>query len=102
MTLPGNGTIPAPYGKRKQLAKKAGIAIMNLVKENIKPRDILTEKAFKNAIALDMAIGGSSNTTLHLLAIANEAKIDLSLDEFDRISKLVPHITKLSPAASTT
>lgn len=98
MTLPGNGTIPAPYGKRKQLAKKAGIAIMNLVKENIKPRDILTEKAFKNAIALDMAIGGSSNTTLHLLAIANEAKIDLSLDEFDRISKLVPHITKLSPA----
>lgn len=98
MTLPGNGTIPAPYGKRKQLAKKAGIAIMNLVKENIKPRDILTEKAFKNAIALDMAIGGSSNTTLHLLAIANEAKVDLSLDEFDRISKLVPHITKLSPA----
>ncbi|MCY6369084.1 dihydroxy-acid dehydratase [Clostridium ganghwense] len=98
MALPGNGTIPAPYGRRKQLAKQAGISIMNLVKENIKPRDILTEKAFKNAIALDMAIGGSSNTTLHLLAIANEAKINLDLDEFDRISKIVPHITKLSPA----
>ncbi|MCY6356554.1 dihydroxy-acid dehydratase [Clostridium sp. ZS2-4] len=98
MALPGNGTIPAPYGRRKQLAKQAGIAIMNLVKENIKPRDILTEKAFQNAIALDMAIGGSSNTTLHLLAIANEARVNLDLEEFDRISKIVPHISKLSPA----
>lgn len=100
MTLPGNGTIPAPYGKRRQLAKQAGISIMNLVKENIKPRDILTEKAFKNAIALDMAIGGSSNTTLHLLAIANEARVNLDLEEFDRISKIVPHISKLSPAGT--
>lgn len=100
IALPGNGTIPAPYGRRKQLAKRAGIAIMNLVKQNIKSRDILTEKAFKNAIALDMAIGGSSNTTLHLLAIAKEAKIDLKLEDFDKISRLVPHITKLSPAGA--
>lgn len=98
MALPGNGTIPAPYGKRKQLAKKAGIKVVELIKNNIRPRDILTSKAFKNAIALDMAIGGSSNTTLHLLAIANEAKIKLNLDEFDSISKRIPNITKLSPS----
>jgi dihydroxy-acid dehydratase len=98
MALPGNGTIPAPYGRRKQLAKLAGMKIMDLVKNNVRPRDILTEDAFKNAIALDMAIGGSSNTTLHLLAIANESKVELSLDEFDRISKIVPNITKLSPS----
>lgn len=98
MALPGNGTIPAPYGSRKQLAKRAGMKIVELIKSNIKPRDILTLKAFKNAVALDMAIGGSSNTTLHLLAIANEAKVDLDLNEFDAISRKVPNITKLSPA----
>jgi dihydroxy-acid dehydratase len=98
MALPGNGTVPAPYGRRKQLGKLAGIKIMELIKNNLKPRDILTLDAFQNAIALDMAIGGSSNTTLHLLAIANEAKVDLSLDEFDRISKIVPNITKLRPS----
>jgi dihydroxy-acid dehydratase len=98
MALPGNGTIPAPYGKRRQLAKKAGMQIMELIKLGIKPRDILTLNAFKNAIALDMAIGGSSNTTLHLLAIAREAGVELTLEEFDSISKSVPNITKLSPA----
>lgn len=98
MALPGNGTIPAPYGRRKQLAKRAGIQIMELVKRNIKPRDILTLNAFRNAIALDMAIGGSSNTTLHLLSIASEAGVELSLDEFDAISKKVPNLTKLSPS----
>lgn len=98
LALPGNGTIPAPYGKRMQLAKMAGMRAVELVKENLCPRDILTLDAFKNAITLDMAIGGSSNTALHLLAIANEAEINLSLDEFDRISRVVPHITKLSPA----
>lgn len=98
MALPGNGTIPAPFGSRKQLAKRAGMQIVELIKRNIRPRDILTLKSFKNAISLDMAIGGSSNTTLHLLAIANEAKIDLNLKEFDAISREVPNIAKLSPA----
>lgn len=98
IALPGNGTIPAPYGARRALAKKAGIEIMNLVKKDIKPRDILTTKAFQNAIALDMAIGGSSNTVLHLLAIANQAGIDLDLEEFDRISGKTPHLCKLNPS----
>lgn len=98
MALPGNGTIPAPYGKRRQLAKKAGMKIVELVKNNIRPRDILTLKAFKNAVAVDMAIGGSSNTTLHLLAIAAEAKVELNLEHFDLISRKVPNIAKLSPS----
>lgn len=102
MALPGNGTIPAPYGKRKQLAKRAGIQIMDLVKKDIKPRDILTLNSFKNAIALDMAIGGSTNTTLHLMAIANEAKVKLCLEDFDKISKLIPNICKLSPSGMHT
>jgi len=102
MALPGNGTIPAPYGRRKQLAKRAGIQIMDLVKKQIKPRDILTLKTFKNAITLDMAIGGSTNTTLHLMAIAHEAKVKLSLTDFDEISKLVPNICKLSPSGNHT
>ncbi|KGM96823.1 dihydroxy-acid dehydratase [Clostridium botulinum] len=100
VTLPGNGTIPAPYGRRKQLGKYVGIRIVDMVKKCITIRDILTKEAFKNAIALDMAIGGSSNTTLHLMAIAHEAKVDLTLDDFDCISRKVPHITKLSPAGN--
>ncbi len=95
--LPGNGTIPAPYGQRKALAKLAGQQAVQMVRENIRPRDILTLDAFKNAIALDMAIGGSSNTVLHLLAIANEAGAPLQLEDFDQISTRVPNITKLSP-----
>ncbi|MFA9396928.1 MAG: dihydroxy-acid dehydratase [Clostridiaceae bacterium] len=98
MALPGNGTIPAPFGKRRQLAKRAGMKILDLVKNNICPRDIMTLDAFRNAITLDMAIGGSSNTTLHLLAIADEANVKLGLEEFDEISKIVPNITKLSPS----
>lgn len=98
MALPGNGTIPAPYGRRRQLARKAGMQIMEIVKRGIKPRDILTLNAFRNAIALDMAIGGSSNTTLHLMAIANEAGVALTLEEFDAISRKVPNLTKLSPS----
>ncbi|WP_066500641.1 dihydroxy-acid dehydratase [Abyssisolibacter fermentans] len=98
IALPGNGTIPAPFGRRKQLAKRAGMKIVELVKNNVLPRDIMTIDAFKNAIALDMAIGGSSNTTLHLLAIANEAEVDLTLDHFDEISRNVPNLTKISPA----
>lgn len=95
--LPGNGTIPAPYGQRKALAKIAGQQAMQMVRENIRPRDIMTLDAFKNAIALDMAIGGSSNTVLHLLAIANEAAVPLRIEDFDEISNRVPNITKLSP-----
>ncbi|AKL93804.1 dihydroxy-acid dehydratase IlvD [Clostridium aceticum] len=98
--LPGNGTIPAPYGQRKQLARRAGLQIMELVKENIRPRDILTLGAFRNAVTVDMAIGGSSNTVLHLMAIANEAKVPLDLEVFDEISRKVANITKLSPAGT--
>lgn len=100
MALPGNGTIPAPYGKRLQLAKKAGSAIVDMVKKNISSRDIMTLEAFKNAVTLDMAIGGSSNTVLHLLAIAREAEVKLNLEDFDEISSLVPNIVKLLPSGS--
>ena len=101
MGLPGNGTIPAAHtGARKALAKKAGEAILELVKKDIKPRDIMTKNAFENAIAVDMGIGGSSNTVLHLTAIAHEAGIDLPLSLFDEISAKTPYITKLSPAGT--
>lgn len=99
IALPGNGTIPGVYGARKALAKKAGEQVMEMLKRDIKPRDILTYEAFQNAIALDMAIGGSSNTVLHLLAIAYEAELPIDLEEFDRISSKVPHLVKLSPAS---
>lgn len=98
IALPGNGTIPAPFGKRKQLAKRAGIKAVELVLKDIKPRDIMTLEAFRNAVVLDMAIGGSTNTTLHLLAIADEARVEFPLEEFDAISKKVPNLTKISPA----
>ncbi|MBR2220433.1 MAG: dihydroxy-acid dehydratase, partial [Phascolarctobacterium sp.] len=101
MGLPGNGTIPAAYnGQRIALAKHAGMAVMNLLEKNIRPRDIMTAKAFENAITVDMAIGGSSNTALHLPAIAHEAGIDLPLELFDKISKKTPYLTKLSPGGS--
>lgn len=100
MALPGNGTIPAPYGERKALAKKAGMEIVSMVKKDLKPRDIMTLDAFRNAIAVDMAIGGSSNTVLHLLAIANQAQVPLSLEEFDRISEVTPNICKLNPSGT--
>lgn len=99
LALPGNGTIPAPYGARRALGKKAGITIMELLKKDIKPRDIMTLNAFKNAIAVDMAIGGSTNTVLHLMAIANQAQVKLDLEEFDRISSVTPQLAKLSPAS---
>ena len=101
MGLAGNGTIPAAYsGRRRMLAKKAGWAVMDLVKENVLPRDIMTLEAFENAIAVDMAIGGSTNTVLHLPAIAHEAGVDLSLDLFDEISRKARYITKMSPGGS--
>lgn len=101
MGLPGNGTIPAAYtGARRQLAKRAGHVVMELLKKDIKPRDILTEKAFENAITVDMGIGGSTNTVLHLTAIAHEAGIELPAARFDEISRKTPYIVKLSPAGT--
>jgi dihydroxy-acid dehydratase len=101
IALPGNGTIPAISAKRTQLAKKAGMAIMNLVENDIKIRDILTEKAVRNALACDMALGCSSNSVLHLLAIANEAGIQLDLNMFNEMSEKVPNLCHLAPAGDT-
>ncbi len=98
IALPGNGTIPAVHAARIRLARMAGIKIMELVKNDIKPRDIMTLDAFKNAITVDMAFGGSSNTALHLPAIAHEGDIKLPLTLFDEISEKVPHLCNMSPA----
>lgn len=100
MALPGNGTIPVGYGARKQLAKRAGKEIINLVHKQIKPRDIMTANAFHNAITLDLAMVGSTNTVLHLLAIAHEAGIALELKTFDRLSRIIPVLTKISPSSN--
>ncbi|HLZ18308.1 MAG TPA: dihydroxy-acid dehydratase, partial [Smithellaceae bacterium] len=96
--LPGNGTIPAVLAARQRLAKQAGMKIMDLFKKNVKPRDIATLAAFKNAMAVDMALGCSTNTVLHIPAVAHEAGIKLDLDLFNKISKQTPNICKLSPA----
>ncbi len=98
MALPGNGTIPAVHSSRMLLGKHAGMAIIHLVKENIRPRDILTAKAFENAITMDMALGCSTNSVLHLLAIAHEAKVSLNLDLFNEISARTPNLCHLAPA----
>ena len=98
LALPGNGTIPAVMAARIRLAKRAGMKIMELWKRNIRPRDIATLPAFKNAMAVDMALGCSTNTVLHLPAIAHEAKIRLNLDLFNQISDQTPHLCFLSPA----
>ncbi|SHF30247.1 dihydroxy-acid dehydratase [Caldanaerobius fijiensis DSM 17918] len=98
MGLPGNGTIPAVYAERIRLAKMAGMRIMDLVQKEIRPRDIMTRNAFINAFAVDMALGGSTNTVLHLTAIAHEAGVEISLEDIDRISNTVPNLCKLSPA----
>ena len=101
MGLPGNGTIPAPYtGERRLLAKHAGAVILDLVRKGICPRDIMTQEAFENAITVDMGIGGSSNTVLHLTAIAHEVGIELPPPLFDEISRRTPYITKRSPAGT--
>ncbi len=99
MGLPQNGTIPAVYTARKRLAKYAGIQIMTLVEKNIKPRDILTKEAFENALMVDMALGGSTNTLLHLPAIAHEAGIELDLVKINELSKKTRQICKLAPAS---
>ncbi len=100
IALPGNGVIPAIMAERLRLAKRAGKRIVELVKESKTFRDFLTLEHFRNAIAVDLAFGGSTNTVLHLKAIAYEAGVDLPLSEFDKISKKVPTICKLSPASS--
>lgn len=101
IALPGNGTIPAVSSKRIQLAKHAGMAIMHLVEHNIKTLDIINEKSIRNALACDMALGCSSNSVLHLLAIAKEAKISLDLDLFNKMSEKVPNLCHLAPAGPT-
>lgn len=101
MALQGNGTIPAVHSRRLELAKHAGMQIMDLIEKDIRPRDILTEKAFHNAIAADMALGCSTNSMLHLPAIAHECGIDIDLDEINRISEVTPNVCHLAPAGPT-
>jgi dihydroxy-acid dehydratase len=98
MALPGNGTVPAVHADRIRLAKRAGMQVMTLIESGLRPGDILTLEAFENAIALDMAIGGSTNTVLHLPAIAHEVDIDLPLGLFNEMSARTPYLAKLSPA----
>jgi dihydroxy-acid dehydratase len=98
MGLPGNGTIPAVYAGRIRLAKMVGMKIMELVEKDIKPSDILVPEAFKNALTVDMALGCSTNSVLHLLAISHEAGVEIDLDIINDISSRVPNICKLSPA----
>jgi dihydroxy-acid dehydratase len=98
MALSGNGTIPAVFSERIRLAKTAGMQVLKLLEANLRPRDIMTKDAFYNAIAVDMALGGSTNSSLHLPAIANDCGIELTLKEFDNVSKKVLQICKLSPS----
>ena len=97
MALPGNGTIPAVDAGRIRLAKQAGQQIMVLLEKNVKPREIMTRKALLNAVALDMAFGGSTNTALHLPALAYELGIPLTLEDFNEISDKTPHICNMAP-----
>ncbi|WP_337573869.1 dihydroxy-acid dehydratase [Fournierella sp.] len=101
MALPGNGTIPAVYSARTQLAKHAGMQVMKLVEQNLCPRDILTPAAFENALATDMALGCSTNSVLHLLAIANEAGVPMDLATINAVSAKVPNLCHLAPAGPT-
>jgi dihydroxy-acid dehydratase len=98
LALPGNGTIPAVMSARTRLAKKAGMQVMEMFERNIRPRDIVTEKSVHNAVTMDMALGCSTNTTLHLPALFAEADLDLSLQMFNEISMKTPNLCKLAPA----
>jgi dihydroxy-acid dehydratase len=97
IAMPGNGTIPAVHASRIRLAKEAGSSVMNLLNKNILPRDIATMDAFENAMAVDMALGCSTNTVLHVPAIAREAEVDLPLDLFNEVSSRIPHLCSLIP-----
>ena len=101
IALPGNGTIPAVYSKRLQLAKHAGMAIMDLVKRGVTARQIINERSIRNALTCDMALGCSTNTVLHLLAIAYEAGVPLDLKLFNEISAATPNLCHLAPAGPT-
>ena len=101
IALPGNGTVPAVHAARLQLAKHAGMAVMEMVNKNIKARDIINEKSIRNALACDMALGCSSNSVLHLLAIANEAGVELDLKMFNEVSAKTPNLCHLAPAGPT-
>ncbi len=101
MGLEGNGTIPAVYSKRIELAKHAGMAVMELVRKGIRPRDIMTRDAFENALTADMALGCSTNSMLHIPAIANECGIEINLDDANRISEKTPNLCHLAPAGHT-
>ena len=101
MGLQGNGTIPAVYSQRIELAKHAGMAVMELVKKNICPRDIMTEEALMNSLTVDMALGCSTNSMLHLPAIAHECGVDLNLDVANKISAKTPNLCHLAPAGRT-
>jgi dihydroxy-acid dehydratase len=100
MGLPGNGTIPAVMASRIRLAKKAGAKIMHLLEKGITPRKIMTENAFINALTVDMALGCSTNTVLHITALANEAGVDIDLDRINEVSKRTPHLCSLSPGGN--
>ncbi|NWF94387.1 MAG: dihydroxy-acid dehydratase [Syntrophaceae bacterium] len=97
LALPYNGTIPAVFAERIRLAKQSGTRIMDLIKQDLRPSKILTKKAFENAVSVDMAFGGSTNTTLHLPAIAREAGINLSLQTFNEFAEKVPHLCNMAP-----
>ncbi|MDO9591361.1 MAG: dihydroxy-acid dehydratase, partial [Microcella sp.] len=99
MGLPGNGTIPAVYSERIRLAKHAGMQVMELLEKGITARDIMTPAAIRNAMTLDMAFGGSSNTVLHLTAIAHEAGADITLDDWAEVSARTPNLVRISPAS---
>jgi len=101
MGLRGNGTIPAVYSERIRLAKHAGMQIMQLVEKDIKPKNIMTEKAFLNALTMDMALGCSTNSMLHLPAIAHEAGVELNVDIANEISARTPNLCHLAPAGPT-
>ncbi|MDE7094507.1 MAG: dihydroxy-acid dehydratase, partial [Oscillospiraceae bacterium] len=101
MGLQGNGTIPAVYSKRIELAKHAGMQVMELYRKNIRPRDIMTEKAFQNALTADMALGCSTNSMLHLPAIAHECNVEINLDIANQISAKTPNLCHLAPAGHT-
>jgi dihydroxy-acid dehydratase len=98
LALPGNGTAPASSAERIRLAKQAGMQVMRLLEQRISPRDIVSPAAVHNAVAVDMALGGSTNTVLHLPAVFTEAGLDLDLDIFDAISRVTPNLCRLSPA----
>jgi dihydroxy-acid dehydratase len=99
ITLPGNGTIVATSDERRQLIRDAANSLMRLVKEDVRPRDIITKEAIDDAFALDMAMGGSTNTVLHMLAIANEAEIEYDLTRINEIAERIPYLSKISPAS---